>query len=770
MNIIINKLYILFILDLDLDFNRSSITYQKMTRSKKNNTNKKRFNNNNKNGKVTTPSKNNKKKNDKPMNNKATKKTNSTKISASELEWKAVDIPDNLDDFGGFYGLEEIDGVDVKVGKDGKVEFFKVDGGEDVTGDMVGSNGDIFEEEKDKEEEQKEEEEDDEEFKDSKEEQSFSKDIENNKESESENESNYESANELEPFSFSKVTDDVIDSSIIPINLPNWEKIEPKLSFKTLQTLSRLNFTKPTEIQKRSIPIGLNGHDILGKASTGSGKTLAYGIPIIEKILSQENDSKKTVGIVFTPTRELAQQVSKHLEEFTWGMNKNSVICLTGGMSLQKQERLLSYEDGAGKIVVSTPGRFLEILEIKKECIKRFSEIDILVLDEADRLLQDGHFEEFERILKLLGSSRRELSKSRNNFWQTMVFSATFSLNLFDKLDKNHNYKKRKNNDEDEMDEIVKKLMEKIHFKSKPIIIDTNPIESINNKIYETLIECEPLERDLYVYYFLIMYGGSTIIFCNSINSVKRLSQFLRLLNIHAIGIHSGMIQKQRMRSMERFIKNSKANQDCVLIATDVAARGIDIPSIDHVIHYHTPRSSDVYIHRSGRAARGINGEGVSVVISSAEESASSLRNLIKKIGKKKMLPLLNIEMDIVGQIRERCRVAREISNDESKKNVDKKDEDWSKQAAKDLGLDDSDEEDEEIDDRKIEIRNKRNYLKTLLKEKIRKDRRRKYITGGLSNLADQVVHNKGHDKIVGHANMDALEQLRNKKRKKSVE
>ncbi|CCH61396.1 hypothetical protein TBLA_0E03420 [Henningerozyma blattae CBS 6284] len=722
-------------------------------------------------------------------------------LKASSLNWKTVKVPDTLDDFGGFYGLEELDGVDIKV-VNGQVQFIQLDNTEtneiakDEPMEEDGENAEVDDEIKDEEEVEEEEEEvrnekevENKETKEkshntetiyTKQTQSQTSDINES----SSNESEYEDAQEtvsptpqeeeLETQVFSTNID--IDSEIIPSELPHWCNEIPDLSFHTLETLSRLGFQKPTEIQKKSIPIVMKGTDILGKASTGSGKTLAYGIPIIEKILSnlKEGQLNETSGIIFTPTRELAQQVGRHLNEFVWGdhFNSSSIITITGGLSLQKQERILGYGKGAGQIIVSTPGRFLEIIEKDEKYLERFSKIDILVLDEADRLIQDGHFEEFERILKLLSNKRRELKEQ--GYWQTLVYSATFSLGLFEKLDKGNKWNKKKLNQEEELDEVVNKLMEKIHFRQKPLVVDIDPFEQMNKQIHETLIECGAMERDLYVYYFLIMYGGSTIVFCNSVNSVKRLHDLLKLLKINSFKLNSNMVQKSRLKSIENFTKASRQNNETVvLIATDVAARGIDIPSIDHVIHYHTPRSADTYIHRSGRAARGSN-EGVSVMLTTPDESALSLKKLFAKLDKKQEgIKLLPIDDDILNQLKERVRIASEIVNFERGGMHDRKENDWTKQVADDLGieLDSQDDEESHITEKqsldKRSNKNKRGYLKQLLNENIRKDHRRSYLTGGLNNLADHVIRKRGHSSIVGQESVDALEQLRQAKTKR---
>ncbi|SMN19555.1 similar to Saccharomyces cerevisiae YBR142W MAK5 Essential nucleolar protein, putative DEAD-box RNA helicase required for maintenance of M1 dsRNA virus [Maudiozyma saulgeensis] len=736
-------------------------------------------------------------------------------VKLNELEWKTVPITDTLDDFGGFYGLEEIDGVDVKI-VNGQAQFFTVDNqikketlddkAETLTADLDTEEkiedaeavpydeGDLIEfknlDDISEGELSVADGSDDEfgsEF-DEEEKAILGSKVENN-------DDNKETQDELKTnvFNASLDLDDVVSSS----ELPEWEKVG-NLSMTVLQGLSKLGFVKPTEIQAKTVPLGLEGHDIMGKASTGSGKTLAYGIPILEKLVqSQATKNNDPIGLIFTPTRELAQQVSQHLQKITELIlndhNKYSILSLTGGLSIQKQERLLKY-DGSGKIVIATPGRFLELLEKNTSLLERFCKIDTLVLDEADRLLQDGHFEEFEKIIKLLRSYRKKSNKSQ--FWQTMIFSATFSIDLFNKLG-SANHHKKKNEKEDELQLVLKHLMTKIHFKSKPIIIDTNPESRISSQIKEALIECAPLERDLFVYYFITMYPGTTLVFCNAIESVKKLNAFLNQLKINTFQIHSSMTQKNRLKNLEKFKEkanfNSKINKATVLIASDVAARGLDIPQIEHVIHYHLPRTADVYIHRSGRTARASN-EGVAVVLCSPQESVGPLRRLrkmlasddvrVKSKGKKmkwqKTIPLLPIESDILAQLKDRSTLASELADNEIASNSLHKDDNWLAKAAEDLGIDvDSDDENKDVylAKNKTKKLNKtiskdqakfdRMKLNELLSIQLRKDRRQKYLTGGLVNLADHLVKKRGHNDIIGHEKIDALELLKNKKKRK---
>ncbi|GAV47240.1 hypothetical protein ZYGR_0H00810 [Zygosaccharomyces rouxii] len=718
---------------------------------------------------------------------KAAKKTQAKKksnapqgkvVGATELNWKKVDIPDTLDDYGGFYGLEEIDGVDVKV-VDGKVQFIA----RDET--AVKSKDDEAKSEPENEEPAQEQDQTNEEAEQEQEQEQEQEHKSEEEEQESDDEEQDQDENqELKPNVFNSELN--LEDFSSP-ELPEWQKIAP-LSFTVLNGLSQQGFTKPTDIQKEVLPLALKNEDIMGKAATGSGKTLAYGIPLLESLV-HEPDHSKSIGLIFTPTRELAQQVTQHLKklgQLIIQKSKFAILPLTGGLSIQKQERILKYENSA-RIVVATPGRFLELIEKNIDLIPRFARINTLVLDEADRLLQDGHFDEFEKILKLLGGARKSFDKTG---WQTMIFSATFSLSLFSKL-ATASWKSLKK-DEDEMEQVLKHLMQKIRFKSKPVIVDTNSEEKIKSQIRESLIECGPMERDLYSYYFLAMYPGTTLIFCNSIDSVKKLCAYFNNLKIDAFQIHSSMTQKNRLRSLERYLQksaqNDSQNKATVLVASDVAARGLDIPGIKHVVHYHLPRTADTYIHRSGRTARADN-EGVSVMICSPEEAMGPLRKLRKMLADKsaedeytkhkkwqKEVPLLPIELDIVNELKERGSLASELAEHQLALTSINKQDNWMQKAAEDLGIDiDSDEEFMDSNKSKkqkktmgkVEAKQARAYLNQLLSRPIRKDRRQKYLTGGFVNLADNIVKKRGHESIIGHDKVDALETLKSKKRRK---
>lgn len=753
----------------------------------------------------------------KPLSLKQKLQRESKIVKVDNLNWKAVDIPDNLDDYQGFYGLEEIDGVDVKV-TGGNVEFVVKDNSKVKNSDNEEDDDDVQDDDDDQDDENDQDdddvdiEDDEDEFIEGDNEDDFEgfddvnaineddqMDIESAKK---EN----KSKKEVKPKN-EKVTkkDALLESAFknvdltLPddneVNLPYWDDLS--LSSFTLNGLSALKFEKPTAIQKRTIPLAIEGKDVIGKAITGSGKTLAYGIPILERHLqkmAKANQSKKIInpptGIIFAPTRELAHQVVDHLNKiakFT-PLSQHGIVSITGGLSIQKQERLLSHGPG---IVVATPGRFLELLQKDMALVQRLSCTDIVVLDEADRLLQDGHFDEFVKILELFGKHRPRDNKELEWKWQTLVFSATFSRDLFGKLDKH--LKANKNKEEMgssliDNDEILQLLNDKLKFKdSKPTLVDANPKEMVAGQITEALVECGPTERDLYLYYFLLLYPGSTLVFANSIDSVKRLAPFLNNLKVPTFSIHSSMIQKQRLRTLERFKEASSKNSTAVLIASDVAARGLDIPNIDHVAHYHLPRSADVYIHRSGRTGRA-GKEGVSIMFCSPQEASGPLRKLRKLVAnntKKRTrlnahndVKLLPLEMDLVSQIKPRVTLASKLADAERSSSSTRKEDNWVHEAAEELGIDNLSDIDNFEDDfikrqrkrkenkalTKDEARSLRLELNDLLSKQIRKNSRRSYLTSGLQNLAHQMVTGNTHKDVLGHASVNALDDLRTKK------
>ncbi|KGK35077.1 hypothetical protein JL09_g5773 [Pichia kudriavzevii] len=244
------------------------------------------------------------------------------------------------------------------------------------------------------------------------------------------------------------------------------------------------------------------------------------------------------------------------------------------------------------------------------------------------------------------------------------------------------------------------------------------------------------------------------------------------------------MIQKQRLRALERFSRNSemakKQGKSSVLIASDVAARGLDIDNIQHVVHYHLPRTADTYVHRSGRTARA-GKEGVSIILCSPQEASGPLRKLrmaVTKNEKVRDLKCVAIDTDILDQLKERLDLSAKIAQAEVSSQSSNKEKSWIEKAAEDLGVDDIDDfeddflkrdrkrrEGKELDRQSLKIY--KAQLRDLLKVPIRKSGRRSYIAGGLNNIAKLLLDNEGSDSVMGYLQQDALALLKDKKQKK---
>ncbi|CAK7268102.1 ATP-dependent RNA helicase [Sporothrix epigloea] len=515
------------------------------------------------------------------------------------------------------------------------------------------------------------------------------------------------------------------------------------LSPSLLSCLARLKFTTPTDIQAAAIPHILAGHDVIGKASTGSGKTLAFGIPIVQRWIARNNsrnaakakaNGKRKPGVaggnaggeevptmapmalILTPTRELAHQIYKHIKELCAGLSTSPYVCpVTGGMSVQKQKRELERAD----IVVATPGRLWEVLNLGPEFLEAFQAISFIVIDEADRLLADGHFKEAKEILDALervdtqqDGYEEEVSDgdddggSKKRPRQTLVFSATFNKSLQQKLAGRSRY--------DLMDESqsMEHLLKQLNFREEiPKFIDVNPVSQMAGRLRERLLQCDAMEKDLYLYALLLLLGKKrTIIFTNSIDAVRRVTPLLQKLELPAVALHSTMAQQARLRALERF-KASQHVRGSILVATDVAARGLDIPGVDAVIHYNVPRTADFYVHRSGRTARA-NMAGVSILMCGPKEVAPTQRlvakihvrdaakkeksagavDMAEKKSKTKtsstFLRTVDIDRRIIDQLRDRIAYAKKLADSILAKEMQNKDDKALNELAESMDLD----------------------------------------------------------------------------------
>lgn len=288
-----------------------------------------------------------------------------------------------------------------------------------------------------------------------------------------------------------------------------WDSLN--LSSSTLSSIARLKFLNPTSIQQAAIPAILNGHDVIGKAPTGSGKTLAYGLPIYEHYLktrfSQSSAEGKAgnrtlppVALILSPTRELAHQLSAHLTALCSEPScpAPTIAIVTGGLSVHKQQRILARAD----IVIGTPGRLWEVINGSAELSKSLRSIRFLVVDEADRLLSEGHFKEVEEILRILNRGDetvedKPVDDTKTMYGkqqrQTLVFSATFHRDLQQKL-----AGKGKSLGGDLMGkrESMEYLLKKLNFREeKPQFIDVNPISQMASGLKEGIVECAGTDK-----------------------------------------------------------------------------------------------------------------------------------------------------------------------------------------------------------------------------------------------------------------------------------
>jgi ATP-dependent RNA helicase DDX24/MAK5 len=299
-------------------------------------------------------------------------------------------------------------------------------------------------------------------------------------------------SNKLEANVFKALEEDALEEGT---DVSAWEELD--LSPDTLSALSKMGFAKPTPIQSAAIPEILAGHDVVGKASTGSGKTLAFGIPILESWIEtygelaedEQKDSRLPTALILSPTRELAHQLTEHITTLCKGLsNAPYVAAVTGGLSVQKQQRQLAKAD----IVIGTPGRLWEVMSGSIELSTSFKKIKFLVVDEADRLLTEGHFKEAEEILGALDRQvdPDEDDEERLPARQTLVFSATFHKGLQQKL-----VGKGKQGLMDE-NESMEYLLKKLNFREdKPKFVDVNPISQMAEKLKEGMVECAGTEK-----------------------------------------------------------------------------------------------------------------------------------------------------------------------------------------------------------------------------------------------------------------------------------
>ncbi|XP_064181455.1 ATP-dependent RNA helicase DDX24 [Anguilla rostrata] len=417
------------------------------------------------------------------------------------------------------------------------------------------------------------------------------------------------------------------------------------------------------------------------------------------------NQKQPLLGLILTPTRELAVQVKHHIDAVAQFTGIKTAI-IVGGMAPQKQNRLLNRRP---EIVIATPGRLWELIKERHPHLLNLRQLRCLVIDEADRMVEKGHFAELENLLEMLNNA--QYSPQR----QTFVFSAT--LTMVHKAPVRILQKKTKKLDQRSKLEI---LMEKVGIKAKPKVIDLTRKEATVETLTETRIHCDKDDKDFYLYYFLLQYPGRTMVFANSIDCIKRLNSLLTILDRTPLPLHANMHQKQRLKNLERFAER----ESCVLLTTDVAARGLDIPNVQHVIHYQVPRTSETYVHRSGRTARATK-EGLSLLLIGPDDVVN-FKKIYRTLGKDEEPPMFPVQTKCMAAIKERVKMARKIEKIEYHNSREKHHNSWFKQAAEAIEMDLDDDlllggrktEEDDMQQQKM-VKGMKRHLKHLLSQPV---------------------------------------------------
>jgi ATP-dependent RNA helicase DeaD len=357
-----------------------------------------------------------------------------------------------------------------------------------------------------------------------------------------------------------------------------------------LRALDEMGYEKPTEIQSAVIPVLRTGRDVMGQAQTGTGKTAAFGIPIVESI---DPERVGVQALILAPTRELALQITNELRALA-RFSPVAVATIYGGANMRDQVNAL--EAGA-QIVVGTPGRLLDHMGRGN---LRFDGVRWLILDEADRMLDMGFMPDVERIVRRVPRNR-----------QTALFSATMPL-------------------------VIRRLAAR--YMRSPELIAVKPEEPTVAQVEQFYYEVA--ERDKFAGLRHVLdeeKPTQAIMFCHTQMTVDRLTRALQRAGYKADAIHGGLSQGQR----EKILKDFRAGTLHLLVATNVASRGLDIPEVTHVINYDIPEDAETYVHRIGRTARaGRDGKAVTFVAEWDTEAWAAIRKLTGEAIREERLPL----------------------------------------------------------------------------------------------------------------------------------
>lgn len=380
-----------------------------------------------------------------------------------------------------------------------------------------------------------------------------------------------------------------------------------------LEALDKIHFTKPTEIQQQALPHALEGRDIIGVAETGSGKTAAFALPILQKLW---DEPKGLFACILAPTRELAYQIAQQFESLGSAMGVRSLV-LVGGMDRMQQAVGLAKRP---HIIVATPGRLNDHLQNTKGFSLR--SLKFLVMDEADRLLDMDFGPEIDQILKVIPKERT-----------TYLFSATMTTK-------------------------VAKLQRASLI--NPIRVEVSSKYQTVSTLLQYYLLVPLVHKDVHLIYLANhLASNSIMIFTRTVHDAQRLSIMLRSLGFPAVPLHGQLSQSQRLGALGKF----KSGDRKLLVATDVASRGLDLPSVDIVINFDIPTHSKDYIHRVGRTARaGRSGKSITMV---TQYDVELIQRIEKVIGKK--MELWPTDKEEVMLLKERVDEAARLAINELK-------------------------------------------------------------------------------------------------------
>ncbi|OGY94902.1 MAG: hypothetical protein A2406_01280 [Candidatus Komeilibacteria bacterium RIFOXYC1_FULL_37_11] len=345
-----------------------------------------------------------------------------------------------------------------------------------------------------------------------------------------------------------------------------------------LSQLQKLGFNKPTPIQQQTIPIAITGQDLMGIAQTGTGKTMAFGIPMIQRLFHN-----KGTGLVLLPTRELAAQVDQSLKALggTFGLRTAIII---GGTAIGPQTRALANRP---HIIIATPGRLIDHLSKKRSIL---GNVKILVLDEADRMLDMGFEPDIKKILATIPTGQR----------QTMLFSAT-------------------------MPERITRLAK--NYMRSPLRVEVAPAGTTLASITQEVFIVSQAQKLSLLNELLAEYGQRVLIFSRTKHGAKKITSSINAMGYPAAEIHSNKSLMQRTKALKDF----KSGLTRVLVATDIASRGIDVQDIELVINYDLPDNPEDYVHRIGRTGRaGKNGKAISFAAPEQKRDIFTIEKLIR--------------------------------------------------------------------------------------------------------------------------------------------